>query len=178
MTRPSPLPAAAPPADTELVGRIRAGDAGAMEALMRRHNRVLYRTARAILKDDAEAELLSGAAVGLLAGNDALTKKAGPTKAGDLKILNSALGAELGAGGVLFLYGPYRRFGRHTDLRAPRIVAFTRTLSNRLGRRTKPRHSKYRSPRTTRAPSITLPFVMPRRRITADWSEVRVAAFE
>lgn len=56
MTRPSVLPAAAPPADTELVERIRAGDAGAMEALMRRHNRILYRTARAILRDDAEAE--------------------------------------------------------------------------------------------------------------------------
>jgi rubrerythrin len=41
--------------------------------------------------------LLSGAAVALLAGNDALAKKAGPTKAGDLKILNSALGAELEA---------------------------------------------------------------------------------
>ncbi|HEX7249457.1 MAG TPA: RNA polymerase sigma factor [Burkholderiales bacterium] len=56
MTRPSALTAAAPPADTELVERIRAGDTAAMEALMRRHNRILYRTARAILKDDAEAE--------------------------------------------------------------------------------------------------------------------------
>ena len=43
-------------ADPELVERIRAGDMRAMEALMRRHNRVLYRTARAILRDDAEAE--------------------------------------------------------------------------------------------------------------------------
>lgn len=43
-------------ADTELVERILAGDARAMEALMRRHNRVMYRTARAILRDDAEAE--------------------------------------------------------------------------------------------------------------------------
>lgn len=41
--------------------------------------------------------LLSGTAIALLAGNDALAKKAGPTKAGDLKILNSALGAELEA---------------------------------------------------------------------------------
>jgi RNA polymerase sigma-70 factor (ECF subfamily) len=56
MTRPSALPAAAPPTDTELLARVRAGDAAAMEALMRRHNRVLYRTARAILRDDAEAE--------------------------------------------------------------------------------------------------------------------------
>lgn len=42
--------------DLELVERIRAGDAIAMELLMRRHNRTLYRTARAILRDDAEAE--------------------------------------------------------------------------------------------------------------------------
>lgn len=42
--------------DSELVESIRAGDMHAMEALMRRHNRMLYRTARAILRDDAEAE--------------------------------------------------------------------------------------------------------------------------
>lgn len=43
-------------ADPELVERIRAGDMRAMAVLMRRHNRMLYRTARAILRDDAEAE--------------------------------------------------------------------------------------------------------------------------
>ena len=42
--------------DLDLVGRIRAGDLQAMETLMRRHNRMLFRTARAILLDDAEAE--------------------------------------------------------------------------------------------------------------------------
>lgn len=42
--------------DAELVERVRRGDPQAMEALMRRHNRKLYRTARAILRDDAEAE--------------------------------------------------------------------------------------------------------------------------
>ena len=42
--------------DPELVERILGGDMRALEALMRRHNRVLYRTARAILRDDAEAE--------------------------------------------------------------------------------------------------------------------------
>ena len=44
------------PKDTELIPRILSGDARAMETLMRRHNRTLYRTARAILRDDAEAE--------------------------------------------------------------------------------------------------------------------------
>lgn len=48
--------AAVPLSDTELVARVRSGDAGAMETLMRRYNQVLYRTARAILRDDAEAE--------------------------------------------------------------------------------------------------------------------------
>jgi len=44
------------PSDTELIARILAGDTSAMETLMRLHNRTLYRTARAILRDDAEAE--------------------------------------------------------------------------------------------------------------------------
>ncbi len=42
--------------DLELVERIQSGNGRAMETLMRRHNRVLYRTARAILRDDTEAE--------------------------------------------------------------------------------------------------------------------------
>jgi RNA polymerase sigma-70 factor (ECF subfamily) len=47
-----------PPAadDAELCERIRAGDKSAFEQLMRRYNRTLFRTARAILRDDAEAE--------------------------------------------------------------------------------------------------------------------------
>src|SRR5262245_31155159 len=35
--------------DRDLVSRIRSGDMRAMETLMRRHNRTLFRTARAIL---------------------------------------------------------------------------------------------------------------------------------
>jgi RNA polymerase sigma-70 factor (ECF subfamily) len=47
-----------PPAidDLSIVSRIRAGDRAAFELLMRRHNRRLYRLARATLRDDAEAE--------------------------------------------------------------------------------------------------------------------------
>jgi RNA polymerase sigma-70 factor (ECF subfamily) len=56
MTRPSVRLIEAPPDDAQLVEGVRAGNATAMEALMRRHNRVLFRTARAILRDDAEAE--------------------------------------------------------------------------------------------------------------------------
>ena len=44
------------PTDTELIRRILSGDMPALEMLMRLHNRTLYRTARAILRDDAEAE--------------------------------------------------------------------------------------------------------------------------
>jgi RNA polymerase sigma-70 factor (ECF subfamily) len=44
------------PTDTELIAGILSGDTRALETLMRLHNRTLYRTARAILRDDAEAE--------------------------------------------------------------------------------------------------------------------------
>ena len=43
-------------ADEGLVLRAKAGDTAAFELLMRRHNQRLYRTARAVLRDDAEAE--------------------------------------------------------------------------------------------------------------------------
>jgi len=42
--------------DAELCRRIAGGDAAALERLMRAHNQRLFRTARAILRDDAEAE--------------------------------------------------------------------------------------------------------------------------
>ena len=42
--------------DAEFARRIASGDHLAFEALMRKHNRMLFRTARAILKDDADAE--------------------------------------------------------------------------------------------------------------------------
>jgi RNA polymerase sigma-70 factor (ECF subfamily) len=40
----------------ELVSRAAAGDGAAFEVLMRRHNQLLFRTARSILRNDAEAE--------------------------------------------------------------------------------------------------------------------------
>lgn len=42
--------------NTELIAATLAGDASAFTALMRLHHGMLYRTARAILRDDAEAE--------------------------------------------------------------------------------------------------------------------------
>ena len=56
-----PQPASAPTdirdmSDAEVARRIVAGVRGVFTALMRRYNQTLYRTARSILKDDAEAE--------------------------------------------------------------------------------------------------------------------------
>jgi RNA polymerase sigma-70 factor, ECF subfamily len=48
--------AAAPTDDAELARRIGAGDQQAFVLLMRRHNQKLFRAARSILRDDAEAE--------------------------------------------------------------------------------------------------------------------------
>ena len=58
MTREPTLRASATADDDDraLVQRIVAGDRRAFERLMRRHNRRLYRLARATLRDDAEAE--------------------------------------------------------------------------------------------------------------------------
>lgn len=42
--------------DEEVVRRVRAGDSALFEVVMRRYNQRLYRVARTILRDDAEAE--------------------------------------------------------------------------------------------------------------------------
>ncbi len=49
-------PGTDPMPDEEVVRRVRAGEAALFEILMRRYNPRLYRVARAILRDDAEAE--------------------------------------------------------------------------------------------------------------------------
>lgn len=45
-----------PVSDEVVVEEVRRGDAARFEVLMRRHNQRLFRTARSILRDDAEAE--------------------------------------------------------------------------------------------------------------------------
>ena len=54
----SPLVPAGAPAlsDYRLVERVRSGDAAAFELIMRRHNRRLFRLARSVLRNGAEAE--------------------------------------------------------------------------------------------------------------------------
>src|SRR5512147_3112135 len=56
MTPATRTAAASPLSDVELARRVGAGDPVAFTLLMRRHNQTLYRAARSILKDDAEAE--------------------------------------------------------------------------------------------------------------------------
>jgi RNA polymerase sigma-70 factor (ECF subfamily) len=54
--QPLSPPSTPDPDDAEVVRGVARGEPAAFEALMRRHNGSLFRVARAILKDDAEAE--------------------------------------------------------------------------------------------------------------------------
>ncbi|HSK76314.1 MAG TPA: RNA polymerase sigma factor [Thermoanaerobaculia bacterium] len=58
MSQPALQPVAAPMAfsDEEVIERVLAGDTSLFEILMRRYNQRIFRVARAILADDAEAE--------------------------------------------------------------------------------------------------------------------------
>jgi RNA polymerase sigma-70 factor, ECF subfamily len=51
-----PSPALSELTDEEIVNRVKAGEIALYEALMRRYNQRLFRVARSILRDDAEAE--------------------------------------------------------------------------------------------------------------------------
>src|SRR5262245_65277891 len=42
--------------DAEIVKRVRAGDRGLFEVLMRRHNQRVYRAARSVVKDERDVE--------------------------------------------------------------------------------------------------------------------------
>lgn len=54
LLKAAPMTGATP--EAELIAHAAAGQACAFEAIMRRHNRLLFRTARSILKSDQEAE--------------------------------------------------------------------------------------------------------------------------
>ncbi len=56
MPAPAPAPDRESLSDTDLVARIRNGDHMAFATIMRRHNQRLFRVARSITRDDAEAE--------------------------------------------------------------------------------------------------------------------------
>jgi RNA polymerase sigma-70 factor (ECF subfamily) len=74
-----PVPDSSTP-DVDLARLTAAGDVAAFRVLMRRHNQVLFRTARAILRDDSEAEdavqeawLLAYRALGTFRGDSKLS---------------------------------------------------------------------------------------------------------
>ncbi|HSN20484.1 MAG TPA: RNA polymerase sigma factor [Usitatibacter sp.] len=57
MAQPARVPGIDPKiGDAELAQRVATGEEAALRLLMKRHNQTLFRTARAILRDDAEAE--------------------------------------------------------------------------------------------------------------------------
>ena len=59
LSTPPPLSqglASAPDSDVALIARALQGDQTAFEAIMRRHNRLLFRAARGVVPDDAEAQ--------------------------------------------------------------------------------------------------------------------------
>lgn len=56
MTKPLLSAGSSNASDAELAAQVARGDHAAFEVLMRTYNRALFRTARAILRDDAEAE--------------------------------------------------------------------------------------------------------------------------
>ena len=57
MTQAARIPALDPKMpDAELARRVGVGEEAAIRLLTKRYNQTLYRTARAILRDDAEAE--------------------------------------------------------------------------------------------------------------------------
>ena len=107
---PSPLTGldgdAAP--EAELVRRVRDGDSAAFAVIMRRHNRMLYRIARSILGDSAEAE--DALQEGYLRAYQAIDSFAGRSRLSTwlLRIVaNEALGRRR------------RRVARHEQLVAP-----------------------------------------------------------
>ena len=55
-TEPDPVAGSAHLTESELVARAGLGDALAFETIMRRHNRLLFRSARGVVGDDAEAQ--------------------------------------------------------------------------------------------------------------------------
>jgi len=80
MTTSAARAAAPDDGDPALAQRVACGDLDAFGQIMRRHNRMLYRAARSILRDDAEAEdclqsayLLAYQAIGGFAGQSKLS---------------------------------------------------------------------------------------------------------
>jgi RNA polymerase sigma-70 factor, ECF subfamily len=111
MLQPDPrqsarAPVAGAPAlpDCDLVERVRVGDAAAFELIMRRHNRRLFRLARSVLRNGAEAEdVVQATYVRAYAGlHEFVGPRGFPAWLGRIA-LNEALGRVRGWGRVVAL---------------------------------------------------------------------------
>ena len=90
--------------EPELLARLRAGQADAFAQLMRRYNRLLFRAARGILADDAEAQ--DAVQEGYLSAFLALDAFRGDASLGTWLtriVINQALGRQRKLGKVVFL---------------------------------------------------------------------------
>jgi RNA polymerase sigma-70 factor (ECF subfamily) len=130
--------------DLALAQRVAAGDLNAFETIMRRHNRMLYRAARSILRDDAEAEdclqsayLLAYQSIRTFAGqaklstwlariviNEALGRKRRTARRGVVIPLDGAMDAE-----------PHAPAALTADMPGPEIEAMRHELGSLIERR-------------------------------------------
>lgn len=96
--------AVTPDGERELLARLRAGQADAFAQLMRRYNRLLFRAARGIVADDAEAQ--DAVQEGYLRAFLALDGYRGDSSLGTWLtriVINQALGQQRKLGRVVFL---------------------------------------------------------------------------
>lgn len=104
LAQPHPPPAALGAVDAELLAGLRAGRAEAFAQLMRRYNRMLFRAARGIVGDDAEAQ--DAVQEGYLRAFVALDGYRGESSLGTWLtriVINQALGQQRKLGRVVFL---------------------------------------------------------------------------
>jgi RNA polymerase sigma-70 factor (ECF subfamily) len=125
MTSPATAHAEAAPADAALAQRIARGDTAALEVLMRRYNQTLFRTARAILRDDADAEeALQDAylkvlrSIGRFRGDSKLSTWLVRIAANEALICRRKRARHLGA---MELHSPGNEAGRKPELQAEMI---------------------------------------------------------
>jgi RNA polymerase sigma-70 factor (ECF subfamily) len=134
----SPLvPAGAPGLpDHDLVERVRGGDAAAFELIMRRHNRRLFRLARSVLRNAAEAEdVVQETYLRAFANLDAFAGPAGFSAWLARIAYNEALGRVRGRGRVISLHdhvsdGDGDADGRRSETMTPRHLDPERLTGN------------------------------------------------
>ena len=136
LARDLPEAFAAQPSEGELLARLRAGQADAFAQLMRRYNRLLFRAARGILDDDAEAQ--DAVQEGYLSAFLALDDFRGDASLGTWLtriVINQALGRQRKLGKVVFLDEGlllHEESAMADDHHAPEATASRNELRRRL----------------------------------------------